>query len=88
MRWFPRDTIDAESAARLIPDIYHKTIYLTGGMNSCLNPLLYGAYYYSISKSNRRSNTEATGYAKEAATALATSLPTPNMSGSIRVRRD
>ena len=52
-----RDTIDAESALRIVPGIVHEVIYSTAGLNSCLNPLLYGAYYYS--KIKNRSSTQA-----------------------------
>ena len=45
--WLDRDTIDVESVRRTVPGIVQEVIYLTAGLNSCLNPLLYGAYYYS-----------------------------------------
>jgi hypothetical protein len=43
---FPRDTLDTESAAG-VPGSVQDILYLTAVFNSCLNPLIYGVYYYT-----------------------------------------
>ena len=55
-----RDTIDGESAGLHVPGIIQEVIYLTAGLNSVLNPLLYGAYYYSkiINSNSPQANTQ------------------------------
>ena len=50
-----RDTIDSDSLLRIIPNKFHNFIYMTGGLTSVLNPLLYGAYYYHYYTKNRNS---------------------------------
>ena len=42
----PRDTLDKESAAQ-VPGSVQDILYLTAVFNSCLNPLIYGVYYYT-----------------------------------------
>ena len=41
-----RDTVD-KAGADDIPGIVHEMIYLTAVFNSCLNSLVYGAFYYT-----------------------------------------
>ena len=45
----PRDTLAKESA-RQVPGLVLDLLYLTAVFNSCVNPLIYGVYYYSESK--------------------------------------
>ena len=41
-----RDTVDKQSARR-VPGVAQDILYLTAVFNSCLNPFIYGVYYYS-----------------------------------------
>ena len=41
-----RDTID-KASARQVPGSVQDILYLTAVLNSCLNPLIYGVYYYT-----------------------------------------
>merc|ERR1719244_511832 len=45
------DTIDKESASK-IPGAVQDILYRTAVLNSCINPLIYGAYYYSETTAN------------------------------------
>jgi len=40
------DTIDSVSA-RQVPGLVQDILYLTAVLNTCINPLIYGVYYYS-----------------------------------------
>ena len=43
---YSRDTIDKESAGQ-IPGSVQDILYLTAVLNSCINPFIYGVYYYT-----------------------------------------
>ena len=41
-----RDTIDKKSAGQ-VPSSVQEILYLTAVLNSCINPFIYGVYYYT-----------------------------------------
>ena len=40
-----RENLDYE-ASQLVPGLVQDVIYLTAVLNSCINPVIYGMYYY------------------------------------------
>ena len=40
-----RENLDYE-ASQLVPGLVQDVIYLTAVLNSCVNPVIYGMYYY------------------------------------------
>jgi len=51
------DTVDKQSARR-VPGVAQDILYLTAVFNSCLNPFIYGVYYYSERRTRRQDSKE------------------------------
>ena len=48
-----RENVDYESS-QMVPGLVQDIIYLTAVLNSCVNPIIYGMYFYTGTK--RRHN--------------------------------